>query len=304
MTLAEIYAIAPAYVWFGALVVGLSIGSFLNVVILRLPVIMYREWESDHKDYIKSKEEAKIPADVEAFLHLEHYNLAVPSSTCPKCKAQIKPWHNIPVFGYFLLAGKCANCSAPISIRYPIVELITGLLTCYVFMFFGASVQAFCAVILLWSLISLTMIDADHQLLPDKITLPLIWLGLIVNLFGVFTSIESAVIGAIAGYLSLRLVYEGFKLLTKKEGMGFGDFKLLAALGAWLGWEQLPLIIMLSSFIGAIVGISWMVITKQKQSTPLPFGPYLASAGLVSLFWGADIITAYIDFSNLSSAGL
>lgn len=287
-----------------ALVLGLLIGSFLNVVIYRLPKMMHIAWDAECKDYLSSKEASlkegtETEGKTEEFSSpSEVFNLAVPNSTCPNCKSAIKPWQNIPVISYLFLKGSCANCKVAISPRYPIVEAVTGLLSLFVVYHFGASPQAYFGLILLWSLICLTMIDADHQLLPDSITLPLLWLGIIVNYMGTYASLEESVIGAIAGYLSLWSVYWGFKIATGKEGMGFGDFKLLAALGAWMGWQYLPLIIILSSFVGAVIGIGGILIMGRDKAKPMPFGPYLAIAGLIAFFWGDALIAKYLQFVN------
>ena len=225
----------------------------------------------------------------------EPYNLAVPRSRCPSCGHAITAAENIPVLSYFWLRGKCSNCRARISLRYPVVELVTGVLTALAAWHFGYGPAAIAAWFLLWMLIALTFIDVDTQLLPDSITLPLLWLGLLANAGGVFTDLRSAVIGAAAGYLALWSVYWLFKLVTGKEGMGFGDFKLLAAIGAWCGWQALPLTILLSSFIGAAVGIALMVFLRHGRSVPIPFGPYLGAAGIVALFWGPQITRQYLN---------
>ncbi len=228
------------------------------------------------------------------------FNIAYPASHCPKCKADIKPWHNIPVISYvFLLKGKCHSCHVKISPRYPIVELVTGILTAFVVHRYGVTTEAGLVLLFTWSLIVLTMIDADHQLLPDDITLPLLWLGLLANAFGMFTNLQGAVVGAVAGYLSLWSVYWLFKLLMKKEGMGYGDFKLLAAMGAWMGWQALPLIIVLSSFVGAVIGIAGILIYGKDKNKPIPFGPYLAIAGWIAFFWGDEITAQYLQTFNL-----
>ncbi len=221
-------------------------------------------------------------------------NLATPNSHCPVCKAAIKPWQNIPVLSYLLLRGKCGNCATPISPRYPVLELVTGLMTLALAWFFDLSPALLGAALLTWSLIALTMIDIDHQLLPDDITLPLLWLGLLFNLTATYASLSDAVIGAMAGYLILWSIYWVFKLLTGKEGMGYGDFKLLAALGAWMGWQALPLIILLSSLVGAVCGIALMIIKRRGKEIPIPFGPYLAMAGWIALLWGDDIMSGYL----------
>ncbi|MGZ9045115.1 MAG: prepilin peptidase, partial [Telluria sp.] len=226
------------------------------------------------------------------------YNLVVPRSACPACGQQITALQNIPVVSWLALRGRCANCKAPISARYPVVEVLGGLLAACAVWRFGLTPQGIAACVFLWSLLALTMIDLDTQLLPDGITLPLLWVGLIVNLWGVFTSLPSAVIGAVAGYLSLWSIYWLFKLIRGKEGMGYGDFKLLAALGAWLGWTMLPTIILLSSVVGAVVGISLIVFTKHGREKPIPFGPYLAAAGLIALLFGNQVSAFTQSFLN------
>jgi leader peptidase (prepilin peptidase)/N-methyltransferase len=260
----------------GLLCLGLLVGSFLNVVIYRLPVMMETRWRRDCCELLEVEQE-KQDAPL---------NLATPNSHCPHCKTPIKPWQNIPVVSYLLLGGKCGNCATPISPRYPIIELVTGLMTLALAGFFEFSPALLGAVLLTWALISLTMIDVDHQLLPDDITLPLIWLGLLFNLQSTYVSLNDAVIGAMAGYLILWTIYQTFKLLTGKEGMGYGDFKLLAALGAWVGWQMLPEIILLSSLVGAISGIALMVVKRRGKEIPIPFGPYLAVAGWLALLLG------------------
>jgi leader peptidase (prepilin peptidase)/N-methyltransferase len=260
----------------GLLCLGLLVGSFLNVVIYRLPLMMETRWRRDCCELLEVE-----PEKQEGPL-----NLATPNSHCPHCKAAIKPWENIPVISYLLLGGKCSSCAARISPRYPIVELVTGLMTLALAWFFAFSPALLGAVLLTWALIALTMIDVDHQLLPDDITLPLMWLGLLFNLQATYTSLHDAVIGAMAGYLILWTIYQVFKLLTGKEGMGYGDFKLLAALGAWLGWQMLPEIILLSSLVGAICGIALMAIKRRGKEIPIPFGPYLAIAGWLALLLG------------------
>lgn len=264
-------------------ILGLLIGSFLNVVIHRLPIMMQRE-----SDNYVATESGKEP------VHTSPYNLIVPRSACPHCQHQITALENIPVISYLVIGGQCRGCKAHISARYPIVEAITGLLSGLMIWHFGSGIAGLGAVIFVWFLIAMTFIDADTQLLPDDLTLPLVWLGLLLNLHGTFTSLENAVIGAVAGYLSLWSVYWAFKLLTGKEGMGYGDFKLLAALGAWMGWSMLPLIILLSSAVGAVIGISMMVLGRLGKGKPIPFGPYLAIAGLIALLWGQNINSQYL----------
>jgi len=266
------------------LLLGLLVGSFLNVVIYRLPLMMESRWRRDCCELLeidREKQEAPL-------------NLATPNSHCPHCKAAIKPWQNIPLLSYLLLGGKCSVCAQPISTRYPLLELTTGLMTMILAWYFQLSPALLGAVIFTWSLIALTMIDIDHQLLPDDITLPLLWLGLLLNLNATYVSLPEAVIGAMAGYLILWGVYQVFRLLTGKEGMGYGDFKLLAALGAWMGWQALPLIILLSSLVGAIMGIAMMIIKRRGRDIPIPFGPYLAMAGWIALLWGDDIMARYL----------
>lgn len=281
-------------------VLGLLVGSFLNVVIHRLPIMLEKQWTDQCKLLLEDSENAdSSDTNTENKEQENSYNLIWPGSHCPGCKQEIRAWQNIPVISYLFLRGKCSNCKQKISARYPLVELISGLLAGGVAMHFGVTTQTLFALLFLWSLISLTLIDVDHQLLPDNITLPLLWLGLIANLFGQFVSIEDAVCGAIGGYLSLWLVYWAFKLLTGKEGMGYGDFKLLAALGAWFGYQLLPLIILLSAFVGAVVGISMIVIKGRDKEIPIPFGPYLAAAGFIAMLWGDTLVSSYLQFAGL-----
>lgn len=277
---------------------GLLVGSFLNVVIHRLPLMLEAQWVEQCTVLLEPSDTGETSQEKQQTTS-EPYNLVWPGSHCPNCKHAIRAWENIPVISYLFLKGKCSGCSDRISIRYPLVELATGLIAGVIATQFGVSSQTFMALLLAWSLISLTLIDFDHQLLPDNITLPLLWLGLIANLFGQFVSIEDALWGAIGGYLSLWLVYWAFKLLTGKEGMGHGDFKLLAALGAWLGFQMLPLIILLSAFVGAVVGVSMIVIMGRDKEIPIPFGPYLAAAGFIALLWGDTLVTSYLQFAGL-----
>jgi len=262
---------------------SLLVGSFLNVVIHRLPKMMEAEWASQCAEL---RGEVLPPAT--------RYNLWLPRSACPSCGHMITALENIPLLSWLWLRGRCSACGTAISARYPLVELFTALLSAAVAWKWGMSVQTLGALLLVWTLIALAFIDLDTTLLPDDLTLPLLWLGLLFNLNGHFTSLSSAVIGAIAGYLLLWSVYWLFKLATGKEGMGFGDFKLLAALGAWLGWEMLPIIILLSSVVGAVVGIAMIVFIRHDRRIPIPFGPYLAGGGLVALFFGADLTHAYL----------
>ena len=264
-------------------VLGLLVGSFLNVVIHRLPRMMEREWHGQC---------AELRG--ETLLEKEPLSLAKPRSRCPECGHMITALENIPVISWLALRGKCAACRKPISIRYPIIEGLTGLLTAFAAAHFGFGWTAAGGILLVWCLIVLTFIDVDSQLLPDSITLPLVWIGLLFNIFGTYTDLQSAVIGAMFGYLSLWSVYWCFKFVTGKEGMGYGDFKLLAAIGAWLGWQVLPLTILLSSLVGAIVGIALIVLAKHGRNVPIPFGPYLATAGLIALFWGKELTQSYL----------
>jgi len=264
---------------------GLMVGSFLNVVIHRLPKMMEREWR-----------EQCSTTDGEDAPPAAPYNLVVPRSACPSCGHMISAWENIPVISWLFLRGRCAHCKIPISPRYPIVETLTGIISGYIAWRFGFGPTALAALLFAWALIALTFIDFDTQLLPDSITQPLIWLGLLLNLNGFFTSLNEALVGAVAGYLSLWSVYWLFKLVTKKEGMGYGDFKLLAAIGAWLGWQMLPLVILLSSLVGAVIGISLILFAGHGRQIPIPFGPYLAGGGLIALLWGKQITQAYLGF--------
>lgn len=282
-----------------AFIFGSAIGSFLNVVVYRLPLMLHREWLGqaieiieDHDDdpALSRRLRQNLPEQAEPF------NLVVPGSRCPACGATIRPWHNIPILGYLLLSGKCADCSTPITARYPIVEFATALLTMMVVIEFGASWQGLAACALTWAMITLALIDYDTQLLPDDVTLLFLWLGLVVNFFGVFTSFSQAFLGAAGGYMILWTVYQLFKLVTGKEGMGFGDFKMLAMLGAWLGLKAIPLIILLSSFTGAVVGGA-LIATGWSRDKPLKFGPFLAIAGWIALMWGNDLISLYLDYA-------
>ena len=279
---------------FGALLLGLVVGSFLNVVILRLPRRMQAELAEACAD-LRNEQAEPLP---NRWFGLDY--LITPASTCPHCGHAIRAWENIPVVSYLLLRGRCSNCLTPISMRYPLVEAVTGLLSLGVVMHFGATPAALAALVLLWGLVALTVIDLDEQLLPDQLTLPLLWLGLLVNIDGLFTDLSSAVIGAAAGYLSLWLVFQVFRLITGREGMGYGDFKLLAVFGAFLGWQMLPLVILLSSLIGAIVGIGLIVLRERDRQIPIPFGPYLAAAGFVALLWGEQINRGYLQLAGLA----
>jgi leader peptidase (prepilin peptidase)/N-methyltransferase len=270
-----------------ATVLGLLIGSFLNVVIHRLPKMMEAGWRRQCEEFLH-------PEQVTESAETPKYNLVVPRSACPSCGHQITALENVPLLSYAALGGKCRACRTPISIRYPIVEALTGLLTGFVAWHFGVAWQALFAMVFVWSLVALTFIDADTTLLPDDITLPLLWLGLLLNSFGLFVDLHSSLLGAIGGYLALWLVYWGFKLATGKEGMGYGDFKLLGALGAWLGWQMLPLVILLSALVGTFVGIIGIVLKGRDKGAKLPFGPYLAAAGFIALIWGVPLNVWYL----------
>ncbi len=275
---------SPAFLVTVSVLLGLAVGSFLNVVIHRLPKILERQWRTECAEL----------AGTEPPL-AERFNLVVPRSRCPACGHQITALENIPLASYLALRGKCSACKAPISLRYPLVEALSGLLSGYAAWRFGFSAAALGALLFCWAMIALAFIDLDTFCLPDNITLLLLWTGLVLNLFGVFADLNSAVIGAAAGYLVLWWVFWIYKLATGKEGMGYGDFKLLAAIGAWLGWKMLPLVILLSSFVGAAVGIALIAFARHERSTPLPFGPYLAVAGLIALFHGDAINKRYLD---------
>lgn len=270
---------------------SLMIGSFLNVVIYRLPKMMQRGWYFDCREFLA--DEVK---DIPAKEHPE-ITLSTPNSTCPNCGHAIRFYENIPVFSWLLLKAKCSQCKTPISARYPSIELATMILSVVVATHFGVTMATCWVLVLTWVLIALTMIDYDHMLLPDQLTLPLVWLGLLININGLFVSLDTAVLGAVIGYMSLFSVFWAFKLITGKEGMGYGDFKLVAVFGAWFGWQLLPLLILMASVVGAIVGISLMVFKKHKREQAIPFGPYLAISGWITLLWGNNIWSWYL--SNL-----
>jgi leader peptidase (prepilin peptidase) / N-methyltransferase len=273
--------------------IGLTVGSLLNVVIHRLPKMMERAWREECAEL--AGELKASPAPAPQLKPDAPYNLFVPRSHCPACGNAITALENIPVLSWAALRGRCSACKARISARYPLVELLGGIAAAWSAVRFGPSPAAFGAMVFLWCIIAASFIDFDTQLLPDSLTLPLLWLGLLLNVGGVFTDLHSAVIGAAAGYLVLWSVYWLFKLVTGKEGMGYGDFKLLAAIGAWCGWQMLPLTIILSSFIGACVGIALMVVSRHGRNVPIPFGPYLGVAGVVALFWGPQLTRHYLS---------
>ena len=278
--------------WFYLTTIGLvslCVGSFLNVVIYRLPLMMQREWQGECRLLLESELKSNKKNTNEPF------NLVKPNSTCPKCKTAIKAWQNIPVVSWLFLKGRCASCSNPISARYPIVEAITALLSLVVAYKLGATEQALLYIAITWALVALTFIDIDHMLLPDQITLPLVWLALIAAVLGYTVTPADAIIGAACGYLSLWSVFWLFKLLTGKEGMGYGDFKLLAVFGALLGWQSLLTIILLSSVVGATIGIALLTIQGKDKATPIPFGPYLAIAGWITMLWGEQLQANYFN---------
>ncbi len=277
----------PTALYFPALaLLGLIVGSFLNVVIYRLPVMIECRWMAECASEQLDVQKTAPPS--------KPYNLLFPPSACPDCGHQIRAWENIPVFSYLWLHGRCSACRAPISIQYPVVELLTMTMTLIAGWWLGFDLKLLFALVLTWTLIGLAFIDKNSLLLPDDLTLPLLWAGLLVNLNGLFVPLTSAVIGAAAGYLSLWGVYHLFRLISGKEGMGYGDFKLLAALGAWFGWQMLPLILLLSSLVGAITGLALMATKRHHREHPLPFGPYLAAAGWVALLWGPFLTNAWL----------
>ncbi len=264
---------------------GMCVGSFLNVVIYRLPKMMQQNWHEQCCELLDIKKENIVVQ--------QRMNLVFPGSNCPTCQHKISALENIPVISYFFLKGRCGSCNAKISLQYPLIETLAGLTTAYIAWHFGFSLQTLFAVLFTWALISLSMIDLRHSLLPDDITLPFMWLGLACNIFNIFTDITSSLIGAILGYGVLWLIFMSFKVITGKEGMGYGDFKLLALLGGWLGWQFLPLIILLSSITASIIGISMILFKGRNKASPFPFGPYLAIAGWISLLWGEELIGTY-----------
>ena len=265
---------------------GLVVGSFLNVVIYRLPLMMETAWNRE------CREHAGISADTH---EQQRFNLLTPASRCPQCDHRISALENIPLISYLFLKGRCSGCGTSISIRYPAVELATAILSVVTALHFGYSLQTVAALGFTWALIALFLIDFDHQILPDSITLPLLWTGLLLSLFNLFVDSHNSIVGAIAGYLALWTIFHAFKLLTGKEGMGYGDFKLLAAIGAWVGWQSLPVVILFSSVVGAAIGISLMLFKGRDHSQPMPFGPFLAAAGWMTLLWGNDIIRLYLQ---------
>ena len=283
MSIFDLFASSPLSFVLVTLGLGLLVGSFLNVLIYRLPLMMMRDWR------VQSLEMLALPGEDRN----ETFNLMLPHSHCPHCAHQIRAWENLPVISYLCLGGKCSSCKSNISKRYPLIELACALLSAFIAWHFGFTWQAAAMLLLSWGLLGMSVIDTDHQLLPDILVFPLLWLGLIVNSFELFVSLQDALWGTVAGYLSLWSVYWLFKLLTGKEGMGYGDFKLLAMLGAWGGWQVLPIIILLSSLIGALFGL---LIRRLR----IPFGPFLAIAGWIALLWGGQIANFYLQFSGFS----
>jgi len=284
----EIFEVWPLALLIVVALLGLVVGSFLNVVAYRLPVMMERAWRAQCEEL--KTQPFTPPAHVE---NGKRFDLWWPRSTCPGCGQAISVQHNVPVIGFLWLKGRCAKCGIKISPRYPVVEAfaaVLGLTTAYVF---GPSLQTVAALGFAWTLLALTLIDLDHKLLPDSLTLPLLWAGLLVNVPALFTTLTSSVLGAAAGYLALWSVYKLFKLVTGKEGMGYGDFKLLAAIGAWLGWQLLPVVILLSAVVGSVVGIAMIAFGGRSSQTAIPFGPYLAGAGFIALLWGGRLVQLY-----------
>jgi leader peptidase (prepilin peptidase)/N-methyltransferase len=296
------YSSSPVLFAGSVFLLGLIVGSFLNVVIYRLPIILEREWRSQASEVLAAGTDPLAPA-----APFERFTLSTPRSACPNCKAPVTALQNIPVISWLVLRGRCASCKTKISARYPLVELTTGVLSAWVAWHFGFGAPAACALLITWALIALTGIDIDHQLLPDNITLPLMWAGLLaavaigpVSGAALPVSPKDALIGAAAGYISLWLVFHVFKLVTGKEGMGYGDFKLFAALGAWLGWKVLPMVIVLSAATGALLGILMIALRGRDRRAPMPFGPYLAAAGWLAMMYGDSLLNGYLRISGLS----
>lgn len=293
-TFVILFELYPAFFYILVFIVSLMVGSFLNVVIYRLPIMMERSWQQEYQQYFSQSQEEVISPSGDT---QTTFNLVKPDSTCPSCGHKIRVWENIPVLSYLFLKGKCAKCKVQISIRYPLVELFTAIACTFAAFTFGPTASAMWAVLFTYILIALLFIDLDKMLLPDQLTLPLLWIGLLISTQGIFVDTTDAIIGAAAGYLSLWSVYWLFKLATGKEGMGYGDFKLLAALGAYTGWQGLPVIILLSSFVGAFAGILIMVAQNKGRSLAIPFGPYLAVAGWITLIYKTEIIDAYLAWA-------
>ena len=288
MSILEFWVANAAIFIICVLVLGLLVGSFLNVVVYRLPKMLMRDWCK------QAREVLEMPAQEEG----ETFNLILPNSSCPHCGHEIKAWENIPVISWLFLRGKCSGCKEAISVRYPLVEITSGVLSALIAWQYGVSWEALAMLVLTWGLLAMSLIDADHQILPDTLVLPLLWLGLILNNLGMFTSLPDALWGAVLGYMSLWSIFWLFKLVTGKEGMGYGDFKLLALIGAWGGWQVLPLTILLSSVVGAVLGIIILRLQRQGYGNPLPFGPYLALAGWIALIWGDAITSSYLQIAG------
>jgi len=287
MSAIQLLQAQPVFFVITMALLGLIIGSFLNVVIYRLPKMMQQDWHEQCCDLLGINNEKGEEQ--------HHINLIFPASNCPACQHKITALENIPVISYLFLKGRCKSCNVKISLQYPLIEILTGLTTAYITWHFGFSLQTLFALLLTWALICLSVIDLEHSLLPDDITLPFMWLGLACNIFGVFTDITSSLIGAILGYSILWSIFMGFKVMTGKEGMGYGDFKLLALLGAWLGWQSLPLIILLSSIAASLIGIIMILFRGRDKSVAFPYGPYLAIAGWITLLWGEELIGTYLN---------
>jgi leader peptidase (prepilin peptidase)/N-methyltransferase len=285
------FAQYPLFLYGTTLLLGLMLGSFLNVVIHRLPLMLERQWKSECSEFLELETAGQESE--------QKYNLVVPRSSCPHCGHQISALENIPLLSYLFLKGRCRSCGVHISVQYPLVELLTGLMSLAIILHFGYNIAGIAALVFTWALIALAIIDLKTTLLPDNITLPLLWIGLLLNQQGIFTDLNSSLYGAVVGYLSLWLLYHFFKLLTGKEGMGFGDFKLFAVFGAWMGWQSLPLIIILSSLAGAIIGIGLILFRGKNRNTAIPFGPYLAIAGWIALIWGDEITRSYLHSSGI-----
>jgi len=294
MELLNLLEANPLYLGLAVVLLSLLVGSFLNVVILRFPIMLFRSWKKDLEEMPESLPEHPALADLS-----KPFNLLKPDSHCPKCHAPVRAWQNIPVISWLLLRGKCAGCGTAIGLRYPAVEIVTALMSVTLLLVFPWGWPLAAMLVFTWLLIAMSVIDIDHQILPDDMTLSLLWLGLLINSQGLFTDLESAVYGAVAGYLSLWSVYWLFKLLTGKEGMGYGDFKLLAALGAWLGIQNILLIVLLSSVVGAVVGIAGILILGRDKNLPIPFGPYLAAAGWIAALWGDEITQRYMGMMGI-----
>lgn len=280
---------SPAYFYTIVVVFSLLIGSFLNVVIYRLPKMLEQGWKSECREFLADELAKPIQVDESPI------TLSTPSSSCPKCQHKIRFYENIPVISWVFLKGKCSQCKAKISLRYPMVELVTAILSVVIAANYGVTFTTLMLLVLTWGLICLTLIDVDHMLLPDQITLPLLWLGLLVNINGAIVPLQDAVVGAVVGYMSLFSIFWLFKLITGKDGMGHGDFKLVALFGAWIGWQLLPLLILMASAVGAVIGISLMVFKNHQREQAIPFGPYLAVAGWITLLWGNGIWTWYLS---------